>query len=118
MKKYSVSPEQINLEITATADSMYLTRVNENIRKFKELGVSFSIDDFGSGFASLNYLIKFPVSIIKIDKEILWNAMKNKQAMIVLKNTICMAKELDKEIVVEGVEDLDMIQILNQLECD
>ena len=118
MKKYSVSPEQINLEITETADSMYLTRVNENIQKFKELGISFSIDDFGSGFASLNYLIKFPVSIIKIDKEILWNAMKNKQAMIVLKNTICMAKELDKEIVVEGVEDLDMIQILNQLECD
>lgn len=118
MNKYNVDPNQINLEITETADSGYLHNVKENIRRFDELGVKFSIDDFGSGFASLNYLIKYPVSIIKIDKEILWNAMENDEAMVVLTNSIQLAKELKKEVVVEGVETFEMLKLLNKLECD
>lgn len=118
MNRYGVTPEQINLEITETSNSENITNLEENVNRFREMGVSLSIDDFGTGFASIDYLIRYPVSIVKIDKQILWTAMKDDLAMIVLKNTIRMAKELEKKIVVEGVENEEMIDVLNAQECD
>lgn len=112
MKVYKIDPSSINLEITETAEMAENQAWLENIQKLHAIGVEFSIDDFGSGFASNDYLIKFPVSIVKIDKGILWQAMENPQAMIVLTNTIRMLKELGKEIVVEGVENEEMVQFL------
>ena len=85
MSKYNINPNQINLEITETAQFSNDENIQENIKKFNEFGIKFSIDDYGSGFASANYLIKLPINIVKIDKEILWSAMKNDNAMIILK---------------------------------
>ena len=118
MDKYNVYPEQINLEITETAELSNNEQILKNIHDFNDRGVKFSIDDYGTGFASANYLIKLPVSLVKIDKEILWSAMKDDKAMIILKNTIKMLKELDKKIVVEGVEDNQMSKFLKDESCD
>lgn len=118
MEKYEVRPEQINLEITETAQIASGKQILSNVEAFHEMGVEFSIDDYGSGFASADYLIKLPVSIVKIDKSILWMAMKDESAMIVLQNTIKMIKDLGKEIVVEGVEDEEMVEMLGRCGCD
>ena len=115
---YDIEPGQINLEITETAQIGNEGRLVANINAFAERKVTFSIDDYGSGFASADYLIKLPVSIVKIDKTILWNAMKDEGAMIVLKNTINMIKELGKKALVEGVEDEHMVETLKLLGCD
>ena len=77
--------------------------------------MKLSIDDYGSGFATSSYLIKIPVAIVKIDKDILWSAMEDKMAMFILKSTIEMIRGLGKEIVVEGVETEDMINALNEI---
>lgn len=118
MNKYGVKPSQINLEITETANMVHEKQILDNISRFHEAGISFSIDDYGSGFASSDYLIKLPVSLVKIDKSILWAAMENKEAMIVLKNTIRMIKEIGKEIVVEGIETSSMAEVLKKYGCD
>lgn len=118
MEKYEVRPEQINLEITETAQIASGKQILSNVEAFHKMGVEFSIDDYGSGFASADYLIKLPVSIVKIDKSILWMAMKDESAMIVLQNTIKMIKDLGKEIVVEGVEDEEMVEMLGRCGCD
>lgn len=118
MSKYNINPNQINLEITETAQFSNDENIQENIKKFNEFGIKFSIDDYGSGFASANYLIKLPINIVKIDKEILWSAMKNDNAMIILKNTIKMIKELNYEIIVEGVETKEMANFLKIEGCD
>lgn len=118
MKEYEIDPRWINLEITETSQVSRFDIVYNNIIKLSELGIQFSIDDYGSGFASADYLIKLPVSIVKIDKTILWNAMKKKQAMIVLSNTMKMLHELGKHIVVEGAETKEMIDILFDHKCD
>ena len=118
MSKYNINPNQINLEITETAQFSNDENIQENIKKFNEFGIKFSIDDYGSGFASANYLIKLPINIVKIDKEILWSAMKNDNAMIILKNTIKMIKELNYEIIVEGVETKEMADFLKIEGCD
>jgi len=118
MKEYGVRPDQINLELTETAQSGDDPVFFSNIDSLNKMGISFSIDDYGSGFASANYLNKFPIDIVKIDKLILWNAMNNSSAMIVFKSTVDMLKKLGKEIVVEGGETKDMIDLLTDEGCD
>ena len=118
MDYFDIEPGQINLEITETAQIGNEGKLVANINAFAEKKVTFSIDDYGSGFASADYLIKLPVSIVKIDKTILWNAMKDEGAMVVLKNTINMIKELGKKALVEGVEDEHMVETLKLLGCD
>ncbi|MCF0130399.1 MAG: EAL domain-containing protein [Pseudobutyrivibrio sp.] len=118
MRKYNVSPYQLNFEITETAQLTDEKRTMQSIVDLFVQGIAFSIDDYGSGFASAEYLIKMPVSLVKIDKTILWSAMNSTQAMIVLKNTIAMVKELGKSIVVEGVETEEMASVLLEYGVD
>ena len=75
-------------------------------------GITFSLDDFGSGFSALDYLIRLPVEIVKIDKGILWKAVTEEESMIILKSTIKMIKDVGRKIVVEGVETQEMADIL------
>jgi EAL domain-containing protein (putative c-di-GMP-specific phosphodiesterase class I) len=118
MKKCAVAPKWINFEITETAQYNEDESMHHNIEKLYNNGSCFSIDDYGSGFASADYLFKLPVDIVKIDKSILWQAMENPNAMTVLKNTMNMVKELGKKIVVEGVENQEMVDILTSFGCD
>lgn len=120
MKKYEIKPEWINLEITETAEMepASVLRLTDIMNQMHNRGISFSIDDFGSGFAAIDYLVKLPVDLVKIDKGILWQAMEDPIAMVVLKNTIEMIKTIDRKIVVEGVETEEMANILIESGCD
>ena len=118
MAEYNVRPDQINLEITETAQMADESTVMANVDLMRQRGISFSIDDFGSGFASVDYLITMPASIVKIDKTILWKAMENDQAMTILKGTMSMLHGLGKSIVVEGVETQEMVDLLEANYCD
>ena len=112
MKEFDIAPNRINFEITETAHSINdRTLINTMDALIKE-GATFSMDDYGTGFSTANYLIRLPLSIVKIDKSILWPAMKSEEAMNVLKHTVMMLKSLNKGIVVEGVEDDAMAQLL------
>lgn len=118
MDKYGIAAEQINLEITETA-AIHSTEIfEENIRKLHECGIQFSLDDYGSGYSNTDYLFHFPFKMVKIDKMILWEACKNERAMIALRNTIKMIKELGLDVVVEGVETLENVEYLTEQKCD
>lgn len=117
--EYGVDFRQINLEITETAElETGLDNMNSLITNLHSKGMTFSLDDFGSGFAAIDYLIKLPVDIVKIDKGILWQAMDDEPSMTVLKNTIRMIKEVGKKIVVEGIETAEMADLLIENGCD
>ncbi len=118
--EFGVDFRQINLEITETAEmkGYGMVSVNDLITNLHSRGVTFSLDDFGSGFAAIDYLIKLPVDIVKIDKGILWQAMNDEASMTILKNTIRMIKEVGKKIVVEGIETKEMADILIANGCD
>lgn len=117
MKKYHVAPSQINLEITETA-AAHSDMLENNIKILHKQGIEFSLDDYGSGYSNTDYLFRFPFRIVKIDKTILWEAFKNEKAMIALRNTIRMIKELGLEIVVEGVENQEYVDYLTEQHCD
>ncbi len=118
MNEYGIDPRCINFEITETAGLANYEILLKNMRRLIAHGVSFSMDDYGTGFSTANYLIALPTNIVKIDKSILWPAMKNKEAFIILKHTVEMLKSLKKEIVVEGVETAEMVKILSEIGCD
>ncbi|MGN1340725.1 MAG: EAL domain-containing protein [Oscillospiraceae bacterium] len=118
MKEYGIPPEQINFEITETAGLANYDVLLKNMNRLLSHGVTFSMDDYGTGFSTANYLISLPVDIVKIDKSILWPAMKNREALVILWHTVEMLRTLSKKIVVEGVETNEMAQMLIDMGCD
>ena len=81
-------------------------------------GVTFSMDDYGTGYSNINSLITYPFHLVKMDKSIIWYAMKNDLAMCALKHSINMAKDLGMCIVAEGVETKEQSEELQKMGCD
>ncbi|MBR1816051.1 MAG: EAL domain-containing protein [Lachnospiraceae bacterium] len=118
MEKYDVKPSQINIEITETANMVGASDVvNNNIEKLVEYGLTFSLDDYGSGYSNLDYINHMPFHIIKIDKFIVWDAFENIKAGITLEYTIKMLNALQYMIVAEGVETEEQKDQLANIGC-
>ena len=108
----------LKLELTETA---LLDNVDMAIARMEELraaGVRFSLDDFGTGYSSLSYLNTLPLDEIKIDHSFLTNAKTNPRAWALIEAVIGIAKALDLEIVVEGVEDKETLDKLCAIGCN
>ena len=118
MDKYGVTTDQINLEITETAAAESPEMFTETMNKLKAMGFKFSLDDYGTGFANLSYMVDMDFHIIKIDKSILWNAEENEVARVILDNTIRMIKEMGVNIITEGVETIAQRDYLKNAGCD
>ena len=118
LQKYNVDYNQINLEITETALAQNQDVLAENMKKISEMGLSFSLDDYGPGYSTITYMMRLPFKIVKIDKSILWSSFENEKAMIALCASINMIKDMQMEIVVEGVESEEMADKLAELGCD
>lgn len=101
---YSLPPIAINLEITESAAINSQEDFKNTIKDLHDLGFTFSLDDYGTGYSNATYIFSMDFDIIKIDKSILWESEKSESARIVLQNTVKMIKELGKKILVEGVE--------------
>ncbi len=119
-KKYGVDPRSVIFEITetATAGEKEKLGIMETIQYLSSRGYTFSLDDYGSGYATAAYLAEMPFSIVKIDKGILWNAMKDDSYKTVLRNSVSLVKEFGRECVVEGVETAEMADMLSEMGCD
>ena len=117
MDKFEVNPNQINIEITETATMTASSVVGENIEKLLDYGISFSLDDYGSGNANIDYINHMPFKIIKLDKYIIWDSFKNDKAGITLEYTIGMLNALELYIVAEGVETEEMRDHLIDIGC-
>lgn len=118
MRRYNVGTDQINLEVTETAAANSLVILQENIESLHTRGISFSLDDYGSGYSTLGYIHQFPFNIIKLDRLMVWDAFANEKAGITLKYTVGMLKELKVRIVAEGVETQEQKAYLEAIGCD
>lgn len=120
--KYKIKPEYINFEITETAATESGEILNENIARLKELGYSFSMDDFGTGYANLMQIIEVEYDFLKIDKSIVWAYFqeddKKKKSEAIFSSVVNMAKKLGLRIVAEGVETKQQADILEKLGID
>ena len=117
MDKYHVTPDKINLEITETAAAYAQKVMADNLAKLTQAGISFSLDDYGTGYSNMQRVIQLPLKIIKLDKSFV-NTKNNPKVWIFLRNTVKMLKDMDMEIVVEGVETQEMLDVFSDLKCD
>lgn len=118
MQEYGIDPHLINFEITETASSVKAKTLLKNMDYLISIGNTFSMDDYGTGFSTANYLVNLPFELVKIDKSILWSAMEDQDAFIILRHTVEMLNALRKKIIVEGVETQKMVEVLTEMHCD
>ena len=88
------------------------------IKELKKLGFSISIDDFGSGYSSLNMLRKIPCDIIKLDRGFINDTTNDERGKVVVQHVLSMAKNLSLKTVSEGIETVDQAQFLTDAGCD
>ncbi|AOR23827.1 EAL domain-containing protein [Clostridium taeniosporum] len=118
IKKYDIPMNLIELELTETIFLDNIKQVLQVVRELKNLGFTFSIDDFGAGYSSLNILKELPIDVLKLDKSFFpKNTISNKDKIIVT-NIVKMAKELKINVLCEGVETQEQVNFLNEIKCD
>lgn len=115
MKKYDIDPAFINFEITESASLRGRDTLIKNMNTLIDYGVSFSLDDFGTGQSNLNYIVDFPFSIIKFDKGMTDSYFQNSKAKYIMDTAMRMIKGLGLEIVSEGVETIEQFTALKEL---
>ncbi len=117
-KKHNVSPDFLKIEITESAYADNPVQVLEAVKKLHTYGFSVLMDDFGSGYSSLNMLKDLPIDVLKIDMRFLDDLDKSEKATIVLESIIRLAKWMKLSVVSEGVETQREWEYLRSVECD
>jgi len=118
LKQYQVKPAQIVIEITEGQIMQEPGEVIEVLSHLGVMGLSLSIDDFGTGQASLTYLKELPVEKLKIDQSFVRDIVSNADDQLIVKATIELAHTLDLKVVAEGVESLAVFELLAEMNCD
>jgi EAL domain-containing protein (putative c-di-GMP-specific phosphodiesterase class I) len=116
--KYSVNPDQINMEITETTVNTLPKRAEEKLRELRLKGFTFSLDDYGTGYSNLSRLANLPLNIVKIDKSIVQEAFTSEKMKVILDSTLQMLTQLNKKILAEGVEEKQQADYLLEHGCD
>lgn len=118
VNRYQVPPELVQAEVTESVYLYDLQTLNENMKRLKRNGVTVSIDDFGSGYSSLNILSKVSADVIKLDRQFLEESEMEKSTPEFLKSLVKMIKQLGFAIIAEGVETKEQIRMLKDAGCD
>ncbi len=115
IERYDITKELLELEITETADDQQISR---KALQLKEEGFKLLMDDFGSGYSSLNILLETPFDVIKLDKKFIENMLVSVKGMMILEHVVMMANRLKLEILAEGVETREQVELLKRIGCD
>ena len=115
--RHGVDKSEIVIEVTETASEDESMQMIDFLGKLKEYGVETSIDDFGTGYSSLSALREYPVSEIKIDRSFI-NKKLGTSDEIIIRSIIDMARQLNIDVITEGVEKIFQKDFLHKLGCD
>ena len=88
------------------------------MKQLKAQGIKIALDDFGIGYSSMAYLKWLPASILKVDRSFVQNVPENEADSRILKAMIAMAKSLDLEVIVEGIETIEQARLCRELGAD
>ncbi|MCR5591572.1 MAG: EAL domain-containing protein [Lachnospiraceae bacterium] len=116
--KYDIAPKYLELEIT---ENLFMEDVDELFKEMsslKKCGFNIMMDDFGSGYSSLNMLRSAPVDTLKIDRFFLDEIMSTDRGKIIVEASVRMAKQLGLSVIAEGVETQEQLDFLTSINCD
>jgi EAL domain-containing protein (putative c-di-GMP-specific phosphodiesterase class I) len=118
MAAAGLAPERLTAEITEGSLVADPAAAAVRLARLRAAGVRIAIDDFGTGYASLAYLTTLPLDLIKIDRGLIIDMVGGTRDRIVVRALIALARELDLQVVVEGVEDPAQLALLQLWGCD
>jgi EAL domain-containing protein (putative c-di-GMP-specific phosphodiesterase class I) len=118
LRQTSFESGRLKLEITESVALQNIDSIVPKLTRLNELGVEFTIDDFGMGYSSLNYLKRLPIQSIKIDRSFMLDLAKGEEDASIVTAIIAMAKSLKLDTVAEGVETSEQMAFLNKCGCD
>ncbi|HYH05500.1 MAG TPA: EAL domain-containing protein [Thermoanaerobaculia bacterium] len=118
LEESGLSPSSLELEITETTAMQNAEATVETLHALRDLGVSISIDDFGMGYSSLNYLRRFPITGVKIDRAFVSDVMVSDGDAAIVSAVIGMARNLRLRVIAEGVETAEQFAFLRSRDCD
>lgn len=113
-----IDPNSLRLEITESAVMENAELARNTLLQLRKLGVQLSIDDFGTGYSSLSYLHRFPVNNLKIDRSFIGRMAAGDENSEIVKTICTLASNLGMEVVAEGVETREHLDLLRSLECE
>lgn len=120
VKRYGLDPSLLEVELTETVAYEEMTTLLDVMRRIKAAGFGLSMDDFGSGYSSLNLLREMPVDVLKLDKGFLDDCGGDSitREKRIIAHVISMAKDLEISVLAEGVETMQQKEFLKESNCD
>lgn len=118
VRGHNIEPSKMCLEITETAATTNLGPALENLTRLRMKGFGLSIDDYGTGYSTMQQLTRIPFTELKIDRSFVTNSATNEAARVILSSSLQMARKLNIKAVAEGVETQQDWDMLQELGCD
>jgi EAL domain-containing protein (putative c-di-GMP-specific phosphodiesterase class I) len=118
LAKWGIGPELLELEITESAIVADMFRMRGVLERLGAMGLRLSVDDFGTGYTSLGYLRRLPISELKIDRSFVSHMATSEEDAVIVRSTIDLGRNLGLGVVAEGVEDAEVLEALRELGCD
>ena len=118
LSKHDIEPCRLEIELTESSLVKDVTKVVSVLNQFKEMGVRTAIDDFGTGYSSLSNLARMPFDMIKIDRSFINMLGLNVATTTITEAIIQLSKSLHMEVLAEGVETKNQLNILSTNQCD
>jgi EAL domain-containing protein (putative c-di-GMP-specific phosphodiesterase class I)/CHASE2 domain-containing sensor protein len=118
LARHHLDASRLTLELTETAALADSGVSLEMITRLRELGLRISIDDYGTGLSTLDYLKKIPANEIKIDQSFVKGMVDNRSDRLMVQSTIGLAHSLGRKVVAEGVEEREILDLLIEMQCD
>ncbi|QAY78306.1 EAL domain-containing protein [Sphingosinicella sp. BN140058] len=118
LDRYQLPPERLTLEVTETAALATDGDDLDSLHRLRRIGVLVSIDDYGTGLSTLEYMRRIPATEIKIDRSFIQSIYKNHSDKLMVHSTIQLAHSLGQKVVGEGVEDAQTLEALAYMGCD
>ncbi len=115
---YDVSPACLEIEITESLLMEDCDSIQKALQEIRACGVRIALDDFGTGYASLGYLHKYPLDLVKIDRSFVGGVPSGDRSENIIRAIVAMARALCMKVVAEGVETADQLSFLEDIGCD
>jgi EAL domain-containing protein (putative c-di-GMP-specific phosphodiesterase class I) len=118
LQRHGLKPAHLTLELTESAALTEEGQALDSLTQLRDLGVTISIDDYGTGFSTLEYLRTIPAAEIKIDQSFVKGMVDNRSDRLMVQSTIALAHSLGRRVVAEGVETRELLELLTKMGCD
>ena len=118
IKEYELPYNWFQFEITETVATEYSQELLETIKDFRSVGIEICLDDFGSGYANLNTILKLPFSTVKLDRSMLHGICEDQQVALLYRNIVAIMQNLGHKVVAEGVETEEEVALLKEWGVD